>query len=72
MGGDAVWDIGLGPPRSLGRRDPHRRHGGQVHLPLLGERRYVPFYFVGGEMDADRMARNGTDLDRYLTSTATT
>jgi hypothetical protein len=24
-------------------------------------------YFVGGEMDADRMSRNAMDLDRYLT-----
>jgi hypothetical protein len=29
--------------------------------------RYVPFYFVAGEMDGDRMTRNSLDLDRYLT-----
>jgi hypothetical protein len=28
---------------------------------------FVPFYFVAGEMDGDRTARNSMDWDRYLT-----
>ena len=28
--------------------------------------RYVPMYFVAGEMDGDKMGRNSMDLDRYL------
>jgi hypothetical protein len=29
--------------------------------------KHVPMYFVGGELDGDRMIRNSRDLDRYLT-----
>ena len=68
IGGDAVWDIGSGPPGYLGRRDPDR--GGR--RPVLSDvtrrtRDYVSWYVVAGELDGDKMARNARELDRYLT-----
>ena len=29
--------------------------------------RYLPFYFIAGELDGDKIARNGVEWDRYLT-----
>ncbi len=73
IGGDAAWDIGLSHPdlwagvipivavADYGPKDPK-------YISLYWENaRYVPLYFVAGELDGDKMTRNGRDFDRYMT-----
>ncbi len=67
MGGDAVWDIGLSHPDLWAGVIPIVATADKYISRYWENGRYVSFYFVGGEMDADRMARNSMDLDRYLT-----
>ena len=69
IGGDAAWDIAHRPPRCLGRRDPDRRRGRHVTSAAMPRtRQYVPWYFVAGELDGDKMAHNAVELDRYHAS----
>ena len=67
MGGDAVWDIGLSHPDLWAGVIPIVATADKYISRYWENGRYVPFYFVGGEMDADRMSRNAMDFDRYLT-----
>jgi predicted esterase len=66
MGGDAAWDIGLAHPDLwagvipiVAVADKHIAH----YWPNAD---YMPMYFVGGELDGDKMVRNSRDFDRYL------
>lgn len=67
MGGDAAWDIGLAHPDLWAGVIPIVATAGKYVSRYWENGRYVPFYFVAGEMDGDRMASNSLDLDRYLT-----
>ena len=73
IGGDAAWDLGLAHPdlwagvipivavADYGPNDPK-------YVSLYWENaRYVSWYFIAGELDGDKMTRNGRDFDRYLT-----
>jgi predicted esterase/tetratricopeptide (TPR) repeat protein len=68
LGGNAAWDIGLAHPDLW---------AGVIPIVAAMERDslvsfythnayYVPFYFVSGEMDGDKMVKNSINLDRYL------
>jgi predicted esterase len=67
MGGDAVWDIGLAHPDLWAGVIPIVATADKYVSRYWENGRYVPFYFVAGEMDGDKMGRNSMDLDRYLT-----
>ena len=67
MGGDAAWDIGLAHPDLWAGVVPIVATADKYISRYWRNGRYVPFYFVAGELDGDRMARNSADLDRYLT-----
>ncbi|MEN1681771.1 MAG: peptidase [Planctomycetota bacterium] len=65
-GGDAAWDVAVA----------HPDHWAGV-IPMLATARkyvgwywqnaeFVPWYFVGGEMDGGKTALNARELDRYL------
>lgn len=67
MGGDAVWDIGVAHPDVF---------AGVIPIVAVADRyvdlyhenaKHVPFYFVMGEMDGDKLAQNARSFDRYLT-----
>ena len=66
MGGDAAWDIGLAHPDLWAGLIPIVATAGKYVSRYWENGRYVPMYFVGGEMDGDKMGRNSMDLDRYL------
>jgi predicted esterase len=66
MGGDAAWDIGLAHPDLWAGVIPIVATADKYVSRYWENGRYVPMYFVGGEMDGDRMGRNSMDLDRYL------
>jgi predicted esterase len=69
MGADAAWDIALAHPDLWA--------GALPVVPGDDEKKYVSrywenarhvsFYFVGGELDGNKVANNARDLDRYLT-----
>jgi len=65
-GGDAVWDIGLAHPDLWAGVIPVVAAADKYVSRYSDNGRYVPFYFVGGELDGDKMSRNGAQLDRYL------
>jgi len=67
MGGDAAWDIGLAHPDLWAGVIPIVATAGKYVSRYWENGRCVPFYFVAGELDGDRMAKNSVDLDRYLT-----
>jgi pimeloyl-ACP methyl ester carboxylesterase len=66
IGGDAAWDMGVAHPDIW---------AGVIPIVAVAERYvgryaknapYVPWYMVAGELDADKMAHNARELDRYL------
>jgi predicted esterase len=67
MGGDAVWDVGLSHPDLWAGVIPIVATADKYVSRYWENGRYVPFYFVAGEMDGDKLGRNSLDLDRYLT-----
>jgi pimeloyl-ACP methyl ester carboxylesterase len=67
MGGDAVWDVGLSHPDLWAGVIPIVATADKYVSRYWENGRYVPFYFVTGQMDGDKLARNAMDLDRYLT-----
>ena len=69
MGGDAAWDIGLAHPDLWAGVLPIVATADKYVSRYWKNAKHVPFYFVGGEMDGDRMSINGSELDRYLTRT---
>ncbi len=70
MGGDAAWDIGLAHPDQWAGVIPlvATADSNQYRYNALYWRnaKHVPFYFVGGELDGDKMAKNAYQFDRYL------
>jgi predicted esterase len=66
-GGDAAWDIGLAHPDLWAGVIPIGATSDRYIVHYTANARYVPLYFIGGELDADRALRNSRDLDRYLT-----
>lgn len=66
LGGDVAWDIALAHPDLW---------AGFIGISAVADKttkyywmnaKYVPTYFVCGEMDGPRWVPNGVDLDRYL------
>ena len=67
MGGDAAWDIGLAHPDLWAGVIPITATADKYVSLYWENGRQVAFYFVGGEMDGNRLALNARDLNRYLT-----
>jgi predicted esterase len=68
LGGDAAWDIGLAHPDLWAGVLPIVATADK-HVGRYWENaKYVPFYFVSGEKDGDKLAKNCRDWDRYLTT----
>lgn len=72
MGGDAAWDIALAHPDlwagaipMVATADTQRYNYCKLYWPNA---QYVPLYFVGGEYDGAKRAKNGSLFDRYLRS----
>jgi predicted esterase len=69
LGGDAAWDIGLAHPDLWAGVLPIVATADK-HVGRYWENaKYVPFYFVSGEKDGDKLAKNCLDWDRYLKMT---
>lgn len=66
MGGDAAWDIGLAHPDLWAGVIPVVAAADKFCHRYWPNGRYVPYYFINGELDGDLMVNNAPDLDRYL------
>ena len=67
MGGDAAWDIALAHPDLWAGVLPIVASSDRYITRYWENGRGLPMYFVGGEMDGNRLSENAIDLDRYLT-----
>ena len=67
IGGDAAWDIGLAHPDLWAGVIPIGATAGKYVTRYWENAKHVSFYFVGGEMDGNRVAQNMRDFNRYLT-----
>ena len=72
-GGDAAWDMGLAHPDLWAGVIPivaTADHSKYSYNALYWKNaKYVPFYFVGGELDGNKMAKNAYQFNRYLRHT---
>jgi pimeloyl-ACP methyl ester carboxylesterase len=66
IGGDAAWDIGLAHPDIWAGVMPIVAVADRYCTRYWPNARYVPWYFVGGELDGDKMAHNALVLDRMM------
>jgi predicted esterase len=67
IGGDAAWDIGLAHPDLWAGVIPITSVADKYVAQYWPNGRTVPFCFVGGELDGDKLAKNAKELDRYMT-----
>jgi pimeloyl-ACP methyl ester carboxylesterase len=65
-GGDAAWDIAFAHPDLWAGVIPIVATADKYVTRYWGNGRYVPMYFVVGELDGDRMKRNAEQFDRYM------
>ncbi len=66
MGGDAAWDLGLAHPDLWAGVIPIVARSDRYCALYWENAKLVPYYFVCGELDGDKMVQNARDLDRYL------
>lgn len=66
VGGDGAWDIALAHPDVWAGVMPFVATADRYCLRYATNAKYVPWYFVCGELDGDKMARNARELDRYF------
>lgn len=66
MGGDAAWDIGLAHPDLWAGVLPVVATAGKYVTRYWKNAKELPMYFVAGQLDANKIADNAMDLDRYL------
>jgi predicted esterase len=67
LGGDAAWDIGLAHPDLWAGVIPITAVADKYIAHYWPNGRTVPFCFVGGELDGDKLVKNAKELDRYMT-----
>jgi dienelactone hydrolase len=65
-GGDAAWDIGLAHPDLWAGVIPIAARSDRYTTLYWENGALVPMYFVIGELDGDRMAKNAKDWDRAM------
>ncbi|MEM9187247.1 MAG: peptidase [Planctomycetota bacterium] len=66
IGGDAAWDIGAAHPDLWAGVVPFIARADRYVGWYWQNAEFVPWYFVGGEMDGGKTAHNARELDRYL------
>ncbi len=66
VGGDAAWDMALAHPDVWAGVIPFVATADKYCLRYGTNAAYVPWYFVCGELDGDKMARNARELDKYF------
>jgi pimeloyl-ACP methyl ester carboxylesterase len=69
MGGDAAWDIALAHPDLWAGVMPIAATVDKYMKFYWPNGKYVPLYYLAGELDGDRFAKCATVMDKYLTYT---
>jgi len=67
MGGNAAWDIGLAHPDLWAGVIPIVAQVDRYCSLYWRNAEQVPYYFVCGELDGNKLAVNARDFDRYMT-----
>lgn len=67
IGGDAAWDIGLAHPDLWAGVMPIVATADKYVNRYWENAAMVPFYFVSGEKDGNKLQVNASEWDRYLT-----
>jgi hypothetical protein len=66
IGGDAAWDIAIAHPDLWAGVVPIEAYADKYVGRYAKNAQYLNWYVVSGELDGDKMARNGVELDRYM------
>jgi hypothetical protein len=66
VGGDGAWDIALAHPDIWAGVIPFVATADRYCNRYAKNAEYLSWYFVCGELDGDKMARNARELDRYF------
>jgi pimeloyl-ACP methyl ester carboxylesterase len=66
LGGNLAWDIALAHPDLWAGVVPIVALADGYCLRYAKNAEYVPWYFVAGELDGDKLAANSAQLDRYV------
>ena len=66
IGGDAAWDLAQSHPDIWAGTLPFVAQIGKYGNHYWENARYVPLYFVAGELDGTNMKNNSTLFDRFL------
>ncbi len=66
IGGDAAWDIAIAHPDLWAGVIPISGVADRYVGRYAENAQYLNWYVVSGELDGDKMAKNGRELDRYL------
>lgn len=66
-GGDAVWDIGLAHPDLWAGIIPIVASSDKYIARYFTNGRQLPMYFVGGELDGNKIEANSTQWNKYMT-----
>lgn len=66
MGGDAAWDIALSHPDLWAGVIPIGASTEKYIMRYYGNGKYVPLYYIAGELDGSRFANCAQVLDKYL------
>ncbi|HTQ39506.1 MAG TPA: alpha/beta hydrolase fold domain-containing protein [Pirellulales bacterium] len=69
-GGNAAWDIGLAHPDLWAGVIPIVATANGTVQRYWKNAAELPFYFVCGELDGDKMVKNGAEFDRYMNRSA--
>lgn len=66
IGGDAAWDLGLAHPDLWAGVIPISAKIERYGSFYWENAKMVPYYFIAGELDGNRMAQNAREFDRYF------
>jgi hypothetical protein len=70
IGGDAAWDLGLAHPDLWAGVMPFVAVADKYTFHYWGNGRFVPLYFVAGELDGSSISDNSDVWDLYLSKPA--
>ena len=66
VGGDGAWDVALAHPDIWAGVMPFVATADKYCLRYGDNAKSVPWYFVCGELDGDKMSRNAREIDKYF------
>lgn len=68
-GGCAAWDMGLSHPDIWAGCMPFLALADRYVTRYAANAGFLPWYFVAGELDGDKMSQNSREFDRYMKPT---